>query len=174
MKNINNLRIVFNEAFYVLLSLLITLSIALFILKWEFLSINIAFYLDTTNLNLDSKIIIGTLFTLITFLIYLFKGFIKENEHQSSTYIIFISGLLFNILSSKLLHVYTQITCLLPDTVWTIYPPLVAMPKGTNSLNEHLASMPNLFYPITCLQFIVTILMVLIAFKFGKVKAINI
>lgn len=174
MKNINNLRIVFNEAFWIILSLLITLTITLFILKWEFLSTNIAINLGSTYLNLDSKIIIGTLFTLITFLLYLFKGFIKENEHQSSTYIIFSSGLLFNFLSSKLLHAYTQTTSLLPDTNWTIYPPLSALPQETTSIEEHLSSMPNLFYPISSLQFIVSIFMIFMAFRFAKAKSANI
>lgn len=174
MRNINTLRSILNEVFWLLLAVVLTIGFAILILKWEFLSINISFNVGSTYLNLDSWAIIGSLFTFLVFIIYLIKGSVKISEHKSSFYIIFLAGLLFNMLTLHILHSYIQVTSLLPNsTGWTIYPPLSAIPQEMSSIESHLATTPNLLYPISFLQLIVTSLMILVAFNFAKQKAIN-
>lgn len=154
------------EVLWLILSMVLTISLAAFLFGWTFLSGNIILHLHDTDFVISRWLILITLLFLTTFLVYFIKELRKSFSRIFPNWLIMITGLTLVVLLTFQIKSFSQF--LLGG--WTLYPPLSAL--GPDKFPEITEDPAWKFITnfLTLIQFFVLLMLLFLVYRWGRQK----
>lgn len=162
-------RQVFNEVFWLALSLCLTIFIAVALFGRFFLSGVLDIHLHDTYFTIAPLNILLPIFFSVTFIVYFIKEFRQSFRRTLSNWILILIGLSLVITLTFLIKIFSQFF----SVSWTLYPPLSALRpnKAPELAPNPVVKVITDFFMI--LQIIILTMIAYIAYRWGTQRCIE-